>query len=258
MDKQIFINTLVLLDTSKLPGKCYCMMANKCFIDRLKRKSLNISDMIYKFNELLVDLQTISNIIIFTTTAQKDLVTELLRTFVPENITLTFSEYEKYLVDNKIGDVNNRLLDKKISHFNISDHYEISEIIPGVYLSGVCCINNINIKTYDLKHVLSVMTNPPLLENVNQKIIPILDTKNQNISSYFEEAYEFIENAVQKNENVIVHCYAGISRSGTIIISYIMRKMNMSYDNAIQYVKSKRSIVSPNIEFYFELSQYSL
>lgn len=41
----------------------------------------------------------------------------------------------------------------------------------------------------------------------------------------------------------------GISRSAAIIIAYLMRDRGMSYDEALQAVKSKRMCVKPNIGF---------
>ena len=39
---------------------------------------------------------------------------------------------------------------------------------------------------------------------------------------YFEEAFEFISTAIHANENVLVHCLKGMSRSASIVMSYIL------------------------------------
>jgi atypical dual specificity phosphatase/dual specificity phosphatase 12 len=54
----------------------------------------------------------------------------------------------------------------------------------------------------------------------------------------------------------LVHCYAGISRSASIIISYLMKKYNWSYEKAYNYVKNKRPIINPNRGFKKQLIQY--
>jgi hypothetical protein len=55
---------------------------------------------------------------------------------------------------------------------------------------------------------------------------------------------------------VLVHCLAGISRSPTLAIAYIMRQLNLKHDEAYNYVKEKRQTISPNINFVGQLWEY--
>jgi protein-tyrosine phosphatase len=68
---------------------------------------------------------------------------------------------------------------------------------------------------------------------------------------------------LKKNSNgevkwkVLVHCHAGVSRSSTIVISYLMRKyINFSLNDALKFVKSKRPIIKPNKGFMKQLQKY--
>lgn len=45
---------------------------------------------------------------------------------------------------------------------------------------------------------------------------------------YFDKAFNFKDLSLEYNNNVLVHCVKGVSRSGSIVISYIMRKQNIS------------------------------
>jgi len=49
--------------------------------------------------------------------------------------------------------------------------------------------------------------------------------------------------------SVLVHCAAGKSRSASLVIAYLMREFKWKYEEAFNYVKSKRSIVQPNPGF---------
>jgi hypothetical protein len=252
----IYINTKLLFITVPFE-KLYNMITIKPLIDRFKRGSIQAANFFPKYNDLLNDLETASKVVVFTSPDNEETIAIILRTFIPEHISIEYTEVEKYVSDNNISCTLKK--PPSVQYLTSPNKYVeypgVSEIIPNLYLTGLENVHNDTFQKYNIKHVVSVMTDAPQL-NINQKIIPVLDTKDQYISQYFESAYEFIESAIQNNENVLVHCYAGISRSSTIVASYIMKKFNMNFTDAIALIKSKRHIVSPNFYFYGELDRY--
>ncbi|CAF90678.1 unnamed protein product, partial [Tetraodon nigroviridis] len=62
--------------------------------------------------------------------------------------------------------------------------------------------------------------------------------------------------AKASNGRVLVHCLAGISRSATIAIAYIMKRMELSLDEAYRFVKEKRPTISPNFNFLGQLLDF--
>jgi len=85
------------------------------------------------------------------------------------------------------------------------------------------------------------------------KEIPADDNEKEKINKYFEETNNFIESA----NCVYVHCAAGVSRSATIVIAYLIWKHKISFDEALKIVKEKRPMVSPNFNFEKQLRSYS-
>jgi protein-tyrosine phosphatase len=60
----------------------------------------------------------------------------------------------------------------------------------------------------------------------------------------------------KENGHVLVHCAAGMSRSPTVVIAYLMKVHRKSLREAFAYVRSKR-FVSPNYGFMKQLSAYA-
>ncbi|GFT27799.1 dual specificity protein phosphatase 4 [Nephila pilipes] len=85
------------------------------------------------------------------------------------------------------------------------------------------------------------------------KCIPVRDTGGEDIAAHFQEAINFIDQVKAQNGKVLVHCQAGISRSATICIAYLMATKRLRMEEAYKYVKSRRKIVSPNFSFMGQL-----
>lgn len=75
--------------------------------------------------------------------------------------------------------------------------------------------------------------------------INICDYEEENIEPYIEKSVNFIE----KGDIVFVHCNAGVSRSPTIVIAYLILRKNLSYLDSYNLVKQKRPIIHPNDNF---------
>ncbi|KAH7727239.1 Protein VHP-1 a [Aphelenchoides avenae] len=86
--------------------------------------------------------------------------------------------------------------------------------------------------------------------------IPIKDSYCAKLQPHFERAFEFIEDARRTNQRVLVHCLAGISRSATLAIAYVMRCKGLASDEAYRFVKARRPSISPNFNFMGQLLEY--
>eukprot|EP00128_Syssomonas_multiformis_P006265 Colp12_sorted_trinity150504_noHs@17536 len=68
-----------------------------------------------------------------------------------------------------------------------------------------------------------------------------------DLSQHFERFYEFVEGARRTpNARVLVHCKAGVSRSPTFVVYWIMRSRRLPLNVAYDLVVSRRFCTCPN------------
>ena len=71
-------------------------------------------------------------------------------------------------------------------------------------------------------------------------------------------AIDFIHSRITNNEPVMVHCLAGLGRTGTLLACYLIKYQKISADDAIQKVRNERpgSIQSfPQEEIIFQFAK---
>jgi hypothetical protein len=61
----------------------------------------------------------------------------------------------------------------------------------------------------------------------------------------------------EEKKNVVVHCAQGKSRSGAIIVAYLMCKEKLPYAEGLKMAQLKRNIIQPNAAFAVELQNRS-
>lgn len=91
---------------------------------------------------------------------------------------------------------------------------------------------------------------------IKGKCINISDTFEQLVDKFFDETHNFIEEARRNKCNILVHCKAGISRSPTIAIAYLMKWKRLQLHEAYEFVKQCRPQISPNLNFMGQLINY--
>jgi len=89
--------------------------------------------------------------------------------------------------------------------------------------------------------------------NITYLGLQLADESSQEISPEFERSGQWIQDALATPGNkVLVNCWAGISRSSTVTIAFLMRHREMNLVAAIRQVKSMRDI-NPNYGFLKQL-----
>ena len=131
----------------------------------------------------------------------------------------------------------------------------LNKVTDKIYLGDINSGKDINfLKEENISSVLSLtgdIFTPkyPKSLKISQKIINIDDSPKENILKFFKECILYIENS----DKILVHCMAGVSRSATIVIAYLMWKTHASYLETLDFVKNRRNIINPNNGFLQQL-----
>lgn len=129
-----------------------------------------------------------------------------------------------------------------------------------LYLGSQDCVDVETIHNFNITHILSVGI--PLPEgNWNELIsmyVPCLDLPETTLSEIWSIGNEFITTAKKHNGKVLVHCNAGVSRSTSVVIGYLIMICGFSFGEAYDLVKSKRSCIRPNDGFLKQLKKLQI
>lgn len=81
-------------------------------------------------------------------------------------------------------------------------------------------------------------------------------TCNENWRLQSSVVFFFLDCTRRAGGKILVHCEAGISRSPTICMAYLMKMRKFRLEEAFDYIKQRRSLISPNFGFMGQLLQY--
>lgn len=129
-------------------------------------------------------------------------------------------------------------------------------IIDNIFLGDIEAPKSNLMLVNKIKHVFNISNSRyEQIESLNQVIYyhyDIDDERNQDILQFFNDFITIVSNS---SSNILVHCANSVSRSVTLVLSYLIQKMSLK--EAIIYLKSRRSqYTKPNIGFMKQLLTY--
>lgn len=139
----------------------------------------------------------------------------------------------------------------------------IDRILDKLFLGNYAAALNKNILLENnIKFILIASNNMEMLFKedlgIEYKKIPINDSKKTNISKYFKESNDFIDNALSSNKgNILIHCGAGASRSVSLLIAFMIYKFSYTFDQSLEIIQKIRNVANPNDGFKRQLEDYS-
>ncbi|XP_004072327.1 dual specificity protein phosphatase 2 [Oryzias latipes] len=133
------------------------------------------------------------------------------------------------------------------------------ELLPFLFLgSAVHSSRREMLTAAGITAVLNVSSTCPNLYEGEFKYLRLTveDTLAADIRACFNTAIAFIDSVKQSGGRVLVHCQAGISRSATICLAYLMHTQRVRLNEAFDFVKQRRNVISPNLAFMGQLLQF--
>ncbi|ACI28733.1 agip31 [Agrotis ipsilon multiple nucleopolyhedrovirus] len=138
----------------------------------------------------------------------------------------------------------------------------VSPVTERIYLGGIVydaeCLKRF-VEEYNIGAIVSIWDDDMLraqqlgIAPSDYLYIYAHDDLITNIMQHFETVYNFIRQKVHdEHKNVYVHCHAGLSRSATVLIYYLMKHYGIGVSEAYRMVNSKRRI-RPNDSFLRQL-----
>lgn len=133
-------------------------------------------------------------------------------------------------------------------------------VVDNLYVGGIQATRNPKL-LYELgvTHVVTVSDSPA--NNIAEsglfkyKFVQGMDIEITDLLAHFSDVNAFIDEGV-KSGATLVHCIAGVSRSVTMVIAYLMEKKGMKFEDALTLVQQKRKYAYPNEGFVKQLKLY--
>uniref|UniRef100_T1J292 Dual specificity protein phosphatase 15 n=1 Tax=Strigamia maritima TaxID=126957 RepID=T1J292_STRMM len=136
----------------------------------------------------------------------------------------------------------------------------VSKVVPGLYIGNFRDSKDLEqLRENKITHILSIHDNARKIHK-NKEYLCILasDSPGQNLTQYFSSCNDFIHSARLNGGNVLVHCLAGVSRSVTISVAYLMSVTGLNWRETLNAVRGARNVANPNFGFQRQLHDFEV
>lgn len=136
----------------------------------------------------------------------------------------------------------------------------MSIIIEHLYVGDIDdATNELKLLKLDIHAILTIDCKPiskDFQSEYKYLYIHGLDVFDFDLLSHLNSAIDFIDQTRDLEKNVLVHCFAGRSRSGMVCIAYLMKHLNLSVEEALHFARKMRPEIMPNHGFLEQLNLF--
>lgn len=185
-----------------------------------------------------------------------------------ENSNDSLKDYETFLEIQKYrNEKNNKRILPEVGF--LQEYWTFfdkpTHIIDNIYLGSAFNAASYEVlKDFDIKVIFNITREisnyyPEDFEYIR---CDIYDNNKHSILRYLKTIYNHILfHQHHTTGNILIHCYMGASRSASVVIYYLMKKIKnvngeyLSFDEALDLLKRKRTIVNPTFRFTKDLAK---
>ncbi|XP_048650497.1 dual specificity protein phosphatase 18-like [Marmota marmota marmota] len=135
----------------------------------------------------------------------------------------------------------------------------LSQITRSLYISnGVAANSKLLLASNQITSVSSVSVEVvnTFCEDIQYTQVPVADAPISKLYDFFDPIADHNHSVEMKQGCILLHCAAGMSRSATLCLAYLMKYHAMSLLDAHTWTKSCRPIIRPNTGFGEQLIHY--
>ncbi|KAK3580491.1 hypothetical protein CHS0354_001092 [Potamilus streckersoni] len=135
---------------------------------------------------------------------------------------------------------------------------QIAHITEHLFLSSAGAVKSDRIRNLGITNVINCTLEIPNLQLSGVECIQIHveDAPHARLGIYFDRCADKIHQVSQKGGRTLVHCMAGVSRSASLCIAYMMKYQRLTLKQAYEHVKKRRPVIRPNTGFWRQLIEF--
>jgi len=141
----------------------------------------------------------------------------------------------------------------------IDDTFEATQIIDNLWVGSISSsCNREMLHKYKIETIISAFlgSTASFPYDFNYERAKLRDVVDENIMEDFNRLLSIIHTELMNGKGVLVHCILGKSRSVSIVAAYLIKYRNMSRDEAIEFIRNKRSQIDPNPGYMTSLKEF--
>lgn len=129
------------------------------------------------------------------------------------------------------------------------------EVVPRVWLGSQSAAKDLNVlRENHISHIVNTASEVPchFMQHFEYHRIALCDDADEDVSTHFDAFLGFMK-ALPEDAAVLIHCQAGISRSVTFLLVFLMAEHSMTLREAFFLIKERRPQAGPNVGYWEQL-----